>query len=441
MYHEYFLLCICAGIFANLRCCTFSSLFKIGQLEELEKLRRGGGGADTTVKGGDDSKATTTSIQQRIQQLQIAEKADRSNNHVDSTSSAEKDAIIERLQKTLAETESELKDVTALKNAEIAVLRKQLDRAEHKNNLNGKKEDVETTRIQDVEKEQRRWHAEREGLRDEIRRLNVELSMMKEKYSGRESSAHADKEELLNLTRQYSFTTGSNNGGAVDSIISYEHQQKLDSTDVESLQSIIAMMRQTIDQSNHEKEVLEQRLVEEQERSQMELQAFARTLEGVDDLRQSAETMSREIRRIKVKGYRPTRSDLFSGGTSTLEGRNNFGELTAAVEASTSMEHAIRLIESQNDACEERRRMGVVVASSTTAAAGVSKKKKNHIPSGLGPIDDEEGGGFLSFWNRSDDNYNEDGATNDLEVKEKKKKAKRKKKKNDGGGSVLTSFF
>ena len=409
-------------------------------MEELEKLRRGGG-ADTTVKGGDDSKATTTSIQQRIQQLQIAEKADRSNNHVDSTSSAEKDAIIERLQKKLAETESELKDVTALKNAEIAVLRKQLDRAEHKNNINSKKEDDETIRIQDVEKEQRRWHAEREGLRDEIRRLNVELSMMKEKYSGRESSALADKEELLNLTRQYSFTTGSNNGGAVDSIISYEQeQQKLDSTDVESLQSIIAMMRQTIDQSNHEKEVLEQRLVEEQERSQMELQAFARTLEGVDDLRQSAETMSREIRRIKVKGYRPTRSDLFSGGTSTLEGRH-FGELTAAVEASTSMEDAIRLIESQNDACEERRRMGVVVASSTTAAAGVSKKKKTHIPSGLGPIDDEEGGGFLSFWNRSDDNYNEDGATNDLEVKEKKKKAKRKKKKNDGGGSVLTSFF
>ena len=277
--------------------------------------------------------------------------------------------------------------------------------------------------------------------------MNVELSMLKEKYSGRESSAYADKEELLNLTRQYSFTTGSNNGGAVDSIISYgQEQQKLDSTDVESLQSIIAMMRQTIDQSNHEKEVLEQRLVEEQERSQMELQAFARTLEGVNDLRRSAETMPHEIGRIKVKGYRPTlgivRSDLFSGGTSTLEGRNNFGELTAAVEASTDMESAIRLIESQNDACEERRRMGVVVASSTTAAAGVrEKKKQTHIPSGLGPIDDEEGGGFLSFWNRSDDNYNEDGATNDLEVKEKKKKAKRKKKKNDGGGSVLTSFF
>ena len=190
-------------------------------MEELEKLRRGGGGAGTTIKGNDDNKVTTTSIQQKIQQLQIAEKADsRSNNHVDSTSSAEKDATIERLQKTLAETESELKDVTALKNAEIAVLRKQLDRAEHKNNINSKKEDDETTRMQDVEKEQRRWHAEREGLRDEIRRLNVELSMLNEKYSGRESSAHADKEELLNLTRQYSFTTGSNNGGAVDSILS-----------------------------------------------------------------------------------------------------------------------------------------------------------------------------------------------------------------------------
>ena len=362
--------------------------------------------------------------------------------------------MIERLRKKLGDTECELKDVTALKNAEIAVLRKQLDRAEHKNNTNSKNEDDPTTTttaittMQDIhiiEKEQQRWHAEREGLRDEIRRLNVEISMMKEKYSGRGSSAHADKEELLNLTGQYSFTTagGSTTNGGVDGIPSYE-QQKLDSTDIESLQSIITMLRQTIDQINKEKEALEQRLAEEQQRSEMELQAFARTLEGVDDLRQSAESMSREIRRIKVKGYRPTRSDLFSGGNmGTSEGRN-FGELSAAVEASTNMEDAIRLIESQNDACEERRRMGVIASSSTAAVGGVTKKKKSHnIPSGLGPIDDEESGGFLSFWNRSDDNYNEEdgGTNNDLEVKEKKKKAKRKKKKNDGGGSVLTSFF
>ena len=187
---------------------------------------------------------------------------------------------------------------------------------------------------------------------------------MKEKYARRESeNVDSDEEEV---TRRYSTSNGSVHGAIGASATTSD----LDSSDVSSLQSIIAMMRQTIDQSNREKDLLEQRLSEEQERSQMELQAFAKTLEGVDDLRKSAEVMSREIRHIKVKGYRPTRSDLL-GGAGTLEGVRNFGELTAAVEASESMEQAIQLIESQNDAMEERRRMGVVTAAaaSNTAAA------------------------------------------------------------------------
>ena len=50
----------------------------------------------------------------------------------------------------------------------------------------------------------------------------------------------------------------------------------------------------------------------------MELHAFARTLEGVDDLHKLAKDMGREIRRIKVRGYRPTRSDLLGGGGGHL---------------------------------------------------------------------------------------------------------------------------
>ena len=80
----------------------------------------------------------------------------------------------------------------------------------------------------------------------------------------------------------------------------------------------------------------------------MELHAFARTLEGVDDLRKLAEVMGREIRRIKVRGYRPTRSDLLGGGggismmnNADGGGLRNFGKLTAAVEASNNMEEAM----------------------------------------------------------------------------------------------------
>jgi len=228
----------------------------------------------------------------------------------------------------------------------------------------------------------------------------------------------------------------------------------MDDADISSLQSIIEMMRQTIDQTNKEKDLLEQRLTEEQERSQNELKAFAKTLEGVDDLRKSAETMSREIRRIKVKGYRPTRSDLMgvSLGGGDLNGVRNFGELTAAVEASDCMEDAIRLIEGQNDAMEERRRLGVVAAShgggAAKSSAGGAVSSASATPlarkgsAGLRAIsedddDDEAGGGFLSFWHGVGRNEEDD----DDEVKREKKKKSKRKKKRDDEGSVFTSFF
>jgi len=216
------------------------------------------------------------------------------------------------------------------------------------------------------------------------------------------------------------------------------------------------MMRQTIDQTNKEKDLLEQRLTEEQERSQNELKAFAKTLEGVDDLRKSAETMSREIRRIKVKGYRPTRSDLMgvSLGGGDLNGVRNFGELTAAVEASENMDDAIRLIEGQNDAMEERRRLGVVAAShgggaAANSSAGGAVSSASAAPlarkgsAGLRAIsedddDDDAGGGFLSFWHGVGRNQEDDD--DDADKREKKKKSKRKKKRDDEG-SVFTSFF
>lgn len=353
-----------------------------------------------------------------IQQLQ--RELTRGNKNSKYTS--EKDATIQRLQEKLAETQSELQDTTELKNAEIQVLRKQLDRAE---NL------VQTqvhNAIHKIDEVPSSWSKEREGLRDEIRRLNVELSNLKGELLRANS---ADEEELADLAK-YNQVSNNTSGTASPSS---RNEQQLDSIDVTSLQSIIEMMRQTIEQNTREKKVLEERLEEEQTRSQMELQAFAKTLEGVDDLRQSAESMSREIRRIKVKGYRPTRSDLF-GNANTLEGGgSNFGELTAAVEASDNMEDAIRLIENQNDKMEERRRMNLVVASSSVEEKKEKSINKKHYP-GLSPIKDDDGDGFLSFWNRGDENEDDIAAAK----KEKKRKSK-KKKKHTGGGSVLTSFF
>lgn len=86
-------------------------------------------------------------------------------NKTYTVDTSEKDDTIQRLQKKLSSAETELKDITELKNAEIEVLRKQLNRAEHK--TMHKEEEVEAPST---------WSKERELLRDEIRRLNVELS-------------------------------------------------------------------------------------------------------------------------------------------------------------------------------------------------------------------------------------------------------------------------
>lgn len=385
---------------------------KFGELEELEKIRTG-------KMDESERLIETEAAIHKLQTKLVETEAELKVTKLLSGNKGDDAEIIQDLQITLAETEAEVKEVTELKNAEIDVLRKQLNRAEHKK----KESDSSTEKV---------WSKERESLREEIRRLNREVSSLKER-AGERVSYKESEDENDNLTSRYQNSD------------SKSYTQELDDTDVSSLQSIISMMRQNIDQSNREKDLLEQRLAEEQGRSQMELKAFAKTLEGVDDLRQSAETMSREIRRIKVRGYRPTRSDLFGTGSLGGNGKSNFfGELTAAVEASENMEDAIQLIESQNDSMEERRRMNVVVAASaasSSAAESTAPKKESKYRGGLAPLEESREGGFLSFWNSAGgsgaDSTEEEAKKED---KEKKKKKSKRKKRRDGG-SVITSFF
>ena len=396
------------------------------------------------VKENADLRKNVSDLQEQCKQLSL-----QLQQQMDTDKGNEEKEELLGLQKKVLEAKSELAEVTQLKNAEIELLRKQMNQ-EDQLRRNGQQDEE----MRNMERENS-WNDERDGFREEIRRLNLEVSTLKG------GSRKEDDDESVFTTVYLSTINGSSNDTANKS--SDLVNIKGSSSDVESLQSIITMMRQVIDQSHHERDVLEQRLAEEIERSQMELQAFAKTLEGVDDLRQSAESMSREIRRIKVKGYRPTRSDLLmtmgGGGGGAQAGIlesggarvRNFGELTAAVEASESMESAIRLIESQNDSMEERRRAAVVVGAASLAAANATGTTPAKAPisdtaistrTRLSPIrdDEEEGGGFLSFWSSRREAV--DIIDDDDEAKKKKKRSKRYSKRRDGGGgSVLTSFF
>lgn len=304
------------------------------------------------------------------------------------------------------------------------MLRRQLDRAERSNagGRGGRGEEP--------------WRAERDGLREEIRRLNLEVSNLRS-----QSRTPSDRNSVLDDTdehvRQYASGIDGDEVPPPRPRPRSDAGEDDDGSDASSLRSIIAMMRQTIEEADRERSELERQLVEERERGRAELDAFARTLEGVDDLRQSAEAMGREIRRIKVRGYRPTRSDLLGGASG---GGRPYGELAAAVEASESMEAAIRLIEGQNDALEERRRAGVVCSSAAAepSAAAAAAARGGRV--GMRPISEDGDGGFLSFWNRAGDDEKAGQEGGPGARKDKKKKSKKKRRDREEG-SVLTSFF
>eukprot|EP00804_Cyclotella_cryptica_P030156 CCRYP_009574-RA/>CCRYP_009574-RA protein AED:0.06 eAED:-0.06 QI:0/0/0/0.5/1/1/2/0/572 len=401
------------------------------------------------------------------------------------------------LHTRIQQLESELNEVANLKNAEIDVLRKQFSRVESKpaappEEPTALKLELENTRKQhrfDLERLHQEWNKERTSLREEVRRLNLEISRYRngdivvssidksteedeeeDEWTKRYEGALSQSSDRLDLSGKEDIVDsnlhdasansdkpqGDATTAAAAAALLYDASNSdFDSSDISCLQSIISTLRESIQQTTYEKEALERRLRDEQSRSQQELKAFARTLEGVDDLRKSAERMSREIRRIKIKGYRPTRSDLIGGSSLDSNGRpssfyvgsSSFppsisGELRAAEEASMEMEAAIRLIESQNDAMNDRWSNNIDVLRSDVDCfpkrASVSSKGSDSRASSLKMIseDDDNEDGFLSFW------HNRAGVDEDDAEKKKEKKAKtKKKKKSSSNGSVFTSFF
>ena len=160
-----------------------------------------------------------------------------------------------------------LVEVTELKNAEIDVLHKQLNQAENLRTMllsvQGTAQDDNATDVADDKKEER-WKKELEGLQDEIRRLNVEVSSLKERYHHGEGGDRNEEEEEkeLNLISRY---VCSKRGNVRNNVVPRYSAKSLEDSGVASLQSIIPMMQQIIDQSNHEKDLLEQCLSAEQD--------------------------------------------------------------------------------------------------------------------------------------------------------------------------------
>jgi hypothetical protein len=384
---------------------------------------------------------------------------------------------LERMLKEAAKrepTEGDSDDANQLRGT-IQLLRSEisdLKRANQENNfnvdsaseINALKTQLETTQRennQQINQLQHEWNKERSSLRDEVRRLNLENSRFKrylEALTSKDKTTEEDEDD--EWTKRYNVSScqsreraesmaGTDNiihSNSLDSngdALNQHPPPKLstgyDSADISCLQSIISTLRDTIHQTSSENETLRQKLNEEQQRSQQELQSFANTLSGVDDLRKSAERMSRELRRIKIKGHKPTRSDLLRSSDRMSSYDLEFGE---ADEASKEMEDAIRLIECQNDALNQRwsasprgEQDEIKVFTATSQYLPKRSSLSSRGSDGLTKVDEENAhdDGFMSYWHHREDD--------EEKKKEKKAKEKRKKKKASSGGSVFTSFF
>eukprot|EP00804_Cyclotella_cryptica_P003719 CCRYP_008898-RA/>CCRYP_008898-RA protein AED:0.02 eAED:0.02 QI:283/1/1/1/1/1/5/85/1683 len=147
-------------------------------------------------------------------------------------------------------------------------------------------------------------------------------------------------------------------------------------------------------------------LIEERKRSEMELKAFSVALKGVDDLRNAAEQMSRELHFIKKHGYVPP------GGMS--------GE-----DTSESVRNAMSAIES------------MAVASQSIDHPSLAEHNLSTTPKGF------------SLWSVMNSVVGPSMLTEEIEPqkseskshkKSSKDKTKRRKKKGDDG-SIISSFF
>jgi len=103
-----------------------------------------------------------------------------------------------------------------------------------------------------------------------------------------------DEVEMLRLNGSHDSydSPNSKNGGASPRKLKQE---------VDALKDVNEMLRKQVELTKRDLSESQDKLRQEAERSAMELEAFAETLQGVDELRQAAESMSRELKWYKEK--------------------------------------------------------------------------------------------------------------------------------------------
>ena len=147
-------------------------------------------------------------------------------------------------------------------------------------------------------------------------------------------------------------------------------------------------------------------LIEERKRSEMELKAFSVALKGVDDLRNAAEQMSRELHFIKKHGFVPPNG--LSGEDTSESVRNAMSAIESMAVASQSIDHPSL---AENDAATPKQQ-GFNLWSVMNAVVSPTMLAEEVQPS-----------------------------KGDKKSHKKSSKDKKRRKKRGDEGSIISSFF
>jgi len=144
---------------------------------------------------------------------------------------------------------------------------------------------------------------ESDHLKLYINELQKEISFLREKvdtYEGRNGSSKS-----LTPSKKRGFLGRKKPEGAEairDCSSSYESDgdttMELEA-EIDALKEVNEMLKRDVEKSHKTISAIQKELREERERSNQELESFAKTLRGVDDLRVAAESMSREVNKIR----------------------------------------------------------------------------------------------------------------------------------------------
>ena len=185
---------------------------------------------------------------------------------------------------------------------------------------------------------------EGEALRLYIDELQTEISNLRENAAAMRDHSDNSTRGAINVGRRGSLLSkmmqgNSSHGPAVpthDQPDDVERRIHVLEDETEALKEVNSMLRQDVEKSRKKINDLENDLRMEKETSKRELESFARTLRGVDELRNAAESMSRQVNQFK--SHTPPRRRASAGRGFTDE---------VVEDYDCQMEESVKMIEAE----------------------------------------------------------------------------------------------